>query len=790
MLKFSPLPFQINAIDELKETFTKLWKSPDRQIPLVFKSPTGSGKTFMVANFINELSNLPNWDVDKAFIWITFSDDLAMQSKEKFKEYFRNTLKNTLLTVNDINRGKLLKNDILFINWQKIVSQSAENRVIRRPDDPLMQKESGYYFEDFVDNTLKSNREIILVVDESHKNKSTKLAKDIIDYINPKIILEISATPENIPSISEVRHNQAGYVEVDREEVVNEGLIKEKIIVQSNEDLLKYKGKDLDIVLLELGFNKQLELKKQLENIGKNINPLVLIQLPNDDNELLKTGEPKKEEIVLNYLTGKKVHPNKIAQWFDNKKENLEYISENDSEVEFMLFKQAAGTGWDCPRAHILVMFREIKKSTFYIQTVGRILRMPEPHKEEDYKNHQDLRTGFLYTNYQRSEVSIPDQNGKNKPKVFLSYLREDKRNSVKDFKLESAFVSRIDYGDLGSSYKFQMSFIQSMNNYFNITENDILGQDVSKLRNVGINTNPKITNKVIVDAEFEDFDQLYLDFHDKGTDLDFEISHNDIEKTFNYLLFQILKEQTDEDAKVSNVARSWPPFKSAIRVWMSSIFGNDSEYFYKVFVYDILLGPNSKFRPAITTALKEYRPILNEILKERKNKEEEKQTPIFTFIDYYSYGEEFVEVAQNKCLYEHCYIRNELGKDNEEKFIKYIDNNSSIEWWFKNGDQGKDYYAIKYFNKREQTDRLFYPDWIIKLNNGKVGIFDTKSGFTENTEGRAAALAKKISELGNKYVGGIIRFANGIYEYSNALNYNDETPKNNTWLPLNDLFR
>ena len=789
MLKFNLLPFQIKAVDELKNTFITLWKSKERKLPLVFKSPTGSGKTFMVCNFINELNNLPNWDVDKAFIWITFSDDIAMQSKEKYKLYFENNLKNTLLTVSDINRSKLLKNDILFLNWQKIVSKSAENRVLRRPEDELMQKESGCYFEDFMDNTHKSNREIILIVDEVHKNRGTKLAQEIIDYINPKIILEISATPEFEPTISQVKHNQAGFVEVDREEVVKEGLIKEKILVQSNEDLQKHKGKDLDIVLLELGFNKRLELKKQFKNLGKNINPLMLIQLPNDDNDLIELGQPKKEEIVLKYLSSKKVNPYNIASWFDNKKENLDDITDNESEVEFMLFKQAAGTGWDCPRAHVLVMFREIKKSTFYVQTVGRILRMAEPDKKEDFNNHHELRTGFLFTNYQRDEIAIPDQSNANKPKIFISYLKENLIDKVKDFKLESSFISRVDYGDLASSYKFQMSFVDSMNKYFNLTEKDLFGKELKKLKEKGIELNPIITNKIIVDASFEDFDQLYLDFHNKGTDLDFEVSHNDIEKTFNYFCYQLLKEQTDDEAKISNIARSWAPFKSALRVWMKNILGDDSRYYYKVFVNDILKGASSKFRPAITNAIKEYRPILKEVLKERQKKLEEKETLFFIFKDYYSYTDEYIEIEQKKCLYEKCFIRNELGKNNEENFIKYIDKKDSIEWWFKNGDYGKDYYAIKYFNISNQTDSLFYPDWILKLNNGKIGIFDTKGGFVLNTEGRAKALTLKLKKLGSNYFGGIVRFANGIYEYCNSINFDDNSEKNNKWLPLEDLL-
>ncbi len=125
MPAFNLLPFQKTAIDDLNEAFLRLWKKQDRQLPLVFKSPTGSGKTLTIAHFIRGLNHLPQWKIDKAFVWITFSDDLAMQSKDKFKEYFENNLENALLTVNDINRGKLYENDILFLNWQKVVQDNA-----------------------------------------------------------------------------------------------------------------------------------------------------------------------------------------------------------------------------------------------------------------------------------------------------------------------------------------------------------------------------------------------------------------------------------------------------------------------------------------------------------------------------------------------------------------------------------------------------------------------------------------------------------------------------------------
>ena len=143
-----PLTFQQKAIDELISSFKTLWTQPESKLPVVFKSPTGSGKTFMTSAFINEMTEQPDWDADVAWIWITFSDDLAMQSRDKFAQYFSQNLKNQLITVADFNQGKLNKNDVLFLNWQKLVSTKAEDRLLRRPENPENAKESGCYFED------------------------------------------------------------------------------------------------------------------------------------------------------------------------------------------------------------------------------------------------------------------------------------------------------------------------------------------------------------------------------------------------------------------------------------------------------------------------------------------------------------------------------------------------------------------------------------------------------------------------------------------------------------------
>ena len=135
------------------------------------------------------------------------------------------------------------------------------------------------------------------------------------------------------------------------------------------------------------------------------------------------------------------------------------------------------------------------------------------------------------------------------------------------------------------------------------------------------------------------------------------------------------------------------------------------------------------------------------------------------------------------------CLLRDGPGRTNEEKFANYIDEKDQVKWWFKNGDSGKDSYSIKYYNVTDQKESLFHPDWLIKLKSGDIGIFDTKGGQTLNTEGRAKALGKKIEELGEGYFGGIVRFANGVWEYYDLPDYDDISPDKNDWKPMENIF-
>lgn len=123
---FALKPFQEEAIAKLRKSFLELWKTGNYKIPLVFKSPTGSGKTIMMAQFLKDLTGDPQFNADKAFLWFSFNQESYEQSKKKLFDYYGGASELDLLDLNDLNRGKLEKNNVFFINWQKIKDSTKD----------------------------------------------------------------------------------------------------------------------------------------------------------------------------------------------------------------------------------------------------------------------------------------------------------------------------------------------------------------------------------------------------------------------------------------------------------------------------------------------------------------------------------------------------------------------------------------------------------------------------------------------------------------------------------------
>ena len=126
-MNIKPLKFQQKAIAELRKAINTLWLK-DGRTQIILHSPTSSGKTFMTCALIDSLQDITPEDVnlgDVAYFWITMNNELAMQSKKKFEQYFTPNLRNTLSSFDDCN-NTLRQNEVLFANWQKLAQKKVK----------------------------------------------------------------------------------------------------------------------------------------------------------------------------------------------------------------------------------------------------------------------------------------------------------------------------------------------------------------------------------------------------------------------------------------------------------------------------------------------------------------------------------------------------------------------------------------------------------------------------------------------------------------------------------------
>lgn len=352
--------FQEQCVEWLLETSQN---SKSKNI-LTVKSPTGSGKTIILLAYIEKyLQSNPN----TAFIWLCpGKGNLEEQSKRKMDKYLPGYISNNLF---DALQNGFEESSTTFINWELVT---------KKDNKAITESEKRNLF-DAISTANLDGIEFMVIIDEEHSN-NTKKADDIIRAFNAKHIIRVSATTK--------KSNNIEFYEVPEREVIAEGLITKAVYVNEKIDGSKENALTEYMHLIDLANKKRLEIDCEYKSIGKDIRPLVLIQMPNNSDDLLQDIEDYLNELGYNY--GNKM----VAKWLSNSKENLEGIEENNAEPIFMILKQAVATGWDCPRAKILVKLREGMGDVFTIQTVGRIRRMPEQY----HYDSEILNYSYLYT--------------------------------------------------------------------------------------------------------------------------------------------------------------------------------------------------------------------------------------------------------------------------------------------------------------------------------------------------------------------------------------------------------
>lgn len=352
MLK-EAIQLQKNAVNKLLENL----KEADN---ITFKAPTGSGKTYMMADFMNQILS-KNSNV--VFIVSTLSKgNLAEQNYEKFVSYAEN--------------GKFPFLKSYLINTQVSGEESlyipTNYNVYLLPRD--LYKKNGRLMKGCIEqflNTLTLNRifnglekQIYVIKDECHiaTNNLDSLSNSFFDKI-----INFSATPN-------LKRGQTPDVEITEEEAVEAKLIKR----------IEF-GEETETV--EDAIKKFEDIKKQYRNL-LGINPCLIIQISNKNKateELENTIFPileKSEHQDLKWMLivdkEKECNTNDIfkAKKMPTKKWK-DYAKENTSTIDIIIFKMVISEGWDIPRACMLYQVRETESEQLDEQVMGRVRRNP-----------------------------------------------------------------------------------------------------------------------------------------------------------------------------------------------------------------------------------------------------------------------------------------------------------------------------------------------------------------------------------------------------------------------------
>ena len=693
---------------------------------VVLKAPTGAGKTVMASEMLATLteelqsrSDLPFRQV--AFIWIA-PNKLHQQSYFKMKNFFTETklLKPVMFDELDQSDGIIHQGEVLFVNWESI--NSKNNLIVR-------DNEQGLSLYDIARKTREENIPIIVVIDEEHLfwTKTADKSKAVLEKINAKVEIRISATPKTKPEY---------LVNIDRQEVIREEMIKEGVLL--NPDVTS--GYANDIALNEHLINKALEKRQQIADAykkeGVNINPLLLIQLPNDTTDAMTADDTKIMEQVVQYLDvmqGINTDNHRLAVWLSKQKTNLEDIERNDNLTEVLLFKQAIALGWDCPRAAVLLIFRKLTSDTFTVQTVGRILRMPE---QRFYRNPL-LNKGYVYTDISKDKIQIVADDMDYLHKAVLQAVR---RNNLDNVQLVSYYEVRrsADRNRLGPDFRkvLTKTFEDMWTTTTPLTIPFLFEDEGEESDYQQID----VQSTIVKNRQSAERQRIRLDVKNVNIEIPADIFfQNDVNTTI----------ETGQKAKftrtageVDRVYIDWcrQMLSGYEKAHSTGVLANylleAMENLFELFETEakkvVLYHENRpKFADVVSRALDRYSRQLKQRQQEAKKRSFEQYE--WEVPEDRTYTEENHVIKDN--MEDHAllpFIELRTASTPEQEFALFLESHSdSIDWWYKNGDSGREHYAVAYTNSQGDKS-LFYVDFVIKMNNGQVFLFDTK---TENSD-------------------------------------------------------
>lgn len=727
------MQFQLRAIKMLLESMEESCRD------IILKSPTGSGKTIILTHFMDEYMQ---GHAKTVFVWLTpGKGNLEEQSKAKMDAYIHNAQTKLLA---DVMTSGFSENDACFINWEKLT---------KKGNNALKDSERMNFLE-WIDKAFNEGLAFKIVIDESHQNFTAK-ADEIVQLFKTDKIIRCSATP--LPD------RRAKLIEIPEEDAIAEGLIKKMLVINENFPQVVETDNQTDY-LLDKALNKQRELRSLLLQRGKDINPLIVVQLPNNSDSLLETVETFFEQNGITYESGT------LAVWLSGRHENLDYISDNNGEQIAVIIKQAVATGWDCPRAYILVKLRDNMDETFEVQTIGRIRRMPEAkHYDNDI-----LDSCYLYTFDSKFTQGVKASLGKSALEAKTLFLK----NEYKSFTLKKE--QRTMVTDLRDPRRALTAIVRYLKTEYGLTGDK--KQNRVRLESKGYIFSESIvrhtlSGNIVVLAELSESDKL---------------NAIDVKEPINTHVHG--REYHNRVGKIGLEIGMQYAYMNTI---IGKLFGEKYSYSEKVLalttreLYAFVINNTDLLRRIFRDAMAAQ--LAQMVISDNPVSEKAFTIPQSMLFTYDATSK--VQTESTKNVYQGYLLSAEPRSSSEKKFEKFCETCETVDWIYKNGDKGDEYFSIVY-NDNSGAQKLFYPDYVLSVS-GETWIIETKGGFTRSGDSEDIDIfSSKKFEVLQSYLkkhaikGGFVRYDKQSEELCICTeNYSDDI-HSDSWEILKDVWK
>ena len=418
-MKFTLKDYQAEAADDLLQALARARTIVDvegKPVSVSLSATTGAGKTVIAASVIEALfygTDAFNTvvDPDPGAVVIWFSDDPNLNEQTRFRLLeASDKLNHTDLVVIEppFAKPRLEPGKVYFLNTQKLSKTSLLTRGhVDVSDDSVLETMTaaaspdlqGWTIWQTIANTVEADDlTVYLIIDEAHRgfgsgasrDKSTivsRLVNGHAGYPPISIVWGISATIDNFKEAMDKAqvHGRRALppVSVDGFRVQESGLIKDTVVLD-----IPAEAGNFDGVLVRRAAKKLRESTDRWEQYARIqgaadvVRPLLVLQAPNtpDTDQLGRALDdifaefPEFGANAVRHVFGDHT-TQRFGAW------EVDWIEpqrvEDESRVRVLVAKDAISTGWDCPRAEVMVSFRPAKDHTYITQLLGRMVRSP-----------------------------------------------------------------------------------------------------------------------------------------------------------------------------------------------------------------------------------------------------------------------------------------------------------------------------------------------------------------------------------------------------------------------------